>query len=146
MKSLAMLAALILVTLCACSSSGRATPPATLHRHVESKPSQVTPLLASGAAVSNGIATALAAKSMQVLSTSGDLSWGRVAAVDPLGIHYVLTWELATASSGPPPRDGYALLLISCAPKQGTVSVGELAEAVRRAAESEVEGEGEGEG
>jgi len=79
------------------------------------------------------IAAAVAAQSLQVVKTEGGESWGRVAAVDEHGFGYVLSWEPSTDPSGK--IAPCVLLFVSCDPGDGRVRIGQLAEAVRAAAE-----------
>jgi len=96
---------------------------------------QVTPIYAPDSAVAAGVSGALAAKSLQVVSSDLYPACGRIAAVDSQGVGYVLSWERATASPNDSGGPECVLLFVSSDPAGGTVSVGELAEAVRVAAE-----------
>jgi hypothetical protein len=97
---------------------------------------QITTISAPDSAVAAGVSGALTAKSLQVVSSELYASCGRVAAVDAHGIGCVVSWERAAAAPGGSGEPECVLLFVSRDPGAGTVSVGELAEAVRMAAES----------
>ena len=84
--------------------------------------------------MNDAVATAVAAQSLRVVKTEGGESWGRVAAVDGRGLSYVLSWEPFTEPSGNSSLP-CVLLFVSCDPGDGAVSLGQLAQAVRAAAE-----------
>ena len=124
---------LILATVllaCACSSPGA---PAGLHTHAAAggPRTQITQIFAPHATM----ADAVAAQSLHAVESESGEAWGRVAAVDAQGIQYRLTWELATARSD---GEECVLLFISCEPADGAARIGELAQAVRKAAEGSI--------
>ena len=129
MRSLLIATALLALS---CSSPTSPTGPAGLHDHINAKASQVTPIYASPAAMPDAVAKAVAAQSLQVVERQCEETWGRISAVDAHGFTYVLSWEPAV---GEQPGDECVLLMISCQSKFSAVPVGQLAQAVREAAE-----------
>lgn len=130
MRSLLIATALL---ACSCASPTQQQPPADLHTQLAGGRSQITPVFASHQAMTDAVTAAVAAQSLQVLKTETGEAWGRVSAVDERGVAYVLSWEPSADPAG-----NFApclLLFISCGPGDGTVAVGQLAEAVRAAAE-----------
>jgi hypothetical protein len=83
--------------------------------------------------MADAVAAAVAAQSLRVVKTEGGESWGRVAAVDEHGFAYVLSWEPSTEAPGQ--IAPCVLLFVSGDPGDGSVRIGQLAEAVRAAAE-----------
>jgi hypothetical protein len=96
---------------------------------------QVTPIFAPDSAIATSVSGALAAKSLQVVSSDLYPASGRIRAVDAQGVGYVLSWEHASASPNDSGEPDCVLLFVSSDRAGGIVSVGELAEAVRLAAE-----------
>ena len=121
--------------LCSCSAAEHAEVPPDLHGHMVAARKQVTPIYAPDSAVAACVSGALAAKSLQVVSSDMYPVCGRIAAVDSKCDGYVLSWERATASPNVPAEPECVLLFVSSDPAGGAVTVGELAEAVRLAAE-----------
>lgn len=122
------------VLACACSSPGA---PAGLHTHAAAggPRTQITQIFAPHATMADAVAAAVTAQSLRAVESESGEAWGRVAAVDAQGIQYRLTWELATAQSD---GEECVLLFISCEPADGAARIGELAQAVRKAAEGSI--------
>ena len=130
MRSLLIATALL---ACSCGSPSQQQAPPDLHQQLAGGRSQITPVFSSHQAMADAIAAAVAAQSLQVVKTETGEAWGRVSAVDEHGVAYVLSWEPGTDSAGNVPP--CQLLFVSCGPGDGSVLIGQLAEAVRAAAE-----------
>ena len=129
-----ILATALLVCSCA-APPPPPPPPPTLHDHLAGGRSQITPINAPQEAMAGAVTTAVAAQSLKVIQTEVGDTWGRIAAVDAQGVSYVLSWEPATAPLGDDADGPCVLLFVSCNPSDGAVRLGQLAQAVRRAAE-----------
>ena len=132
MKSLGLATALLILSCSSPAASDRVAAPRDLHEHLGGARRQVTPIYASPSAIANVVSAVLAAQFLQLVDSEVGDSWGRVSAVDVYGFKYVLSWEPAVSTT---PGNDCVLLLVSCDPGQGAVSVGQLAQAVREAAE-----------
>ena len=134
MTSRAILIFATALLACACSSPGA---PSGLHNHAAGggPRTQITQIYAPHATMADAVVAAVSAQSLRVVESESGESWGRVAAVDAQGFQYRLTWELATARSA---GEECVLLFISCEPEDGAVRIGELAQAVRKAAEGSI--------
>lgn len=130
MKSLSLTTLLLVAS---CGAPDVQPAPSDLHEHLAGARSQITPVFASHAAMADAVAAAVAAQSLQVVKTETGEAWGRVSAVDERGVAYVLSWEPSTEPAGQ--IAPCVLLFISCGPGDGSVRLGQLAEAVRVAAE-----------